>query len=265
MPRATVAVFESRLKKPDCSPRLRAVVNYLRRVAESAVPEPEVRAHLSPSGGWGISYLRSGRVYCRLDPKSSADYVGILIPGAKPEILATAGTVHRRKDAEPWTHIFGVRNARLLATEILSAHARLGQKQSGRPTTLAQSDQQVMVPVSAKVKEMLSRPVRGSGGFQSVLRRLQARFVDGRTLCLSNEDVDRMRKLVQGYRQGGFQDRLREILLAVDRGHRKDAKTAGTRRLGRATKAPVTEGSQASGMSSGPLKLQMGMREIKIG
>jgi len=264
MPRVTVAVFEARLKRADCSPRLRAVVNYLRRVAESAVPEPEVRAHLSPGGGWGISYLRSGRVYCRMDPKPSTDYVGILVPGAKPEVLARAGTVHLRKDAEPWTHVFGVRNARLLATEILSAHARLGRKQSGRPTTLTQTDQQVMVVVSGRVKEMLSRPVKGTGGFQSVLRRLQARFVDGRTLCLSNEDVDRMRKLVQGYRQGGFQDRLREILLAVDRAHGKNAQTAGTRGLERVMKAPEPKGSQASGMSIGPLKLQLGMRQIKI-
>lgn len=66
------------------------------------------------------------------------------------------------------------------------------------------------IRLTAEAIEHLSRPVRGSGGFQSLLRRLQANF-DSATgeLAISESDTEKLIRYAINYGQGGFQDRLK--------------------------------------------------------
>ena len=57
----------------------------------------------------------------------------------------------------------------------------------------------------------LSRPVVGQGGFQSLLRQIQALLV-GNELTLTPELIDKLVRYVQDYGGGAFQGRLDTIL-----------------------------------------------------
>jgi len=57
----------------------------------------------------------------------------------------------------------------------------------------------------------LSKEARGTGGFQSLLRRLQTRL-NGRDLELHVEDIERIARYVREYGKGGFQSRLTGVL-----------------------------------------------------
>ena len=77
------------------------------------------------------------------------------------------------------------------------------------------------IELSQEDLEQLMRPVAGSGGWQSLLRKLQKQ-VDGRRLALSESDSKRLLRYILSYGSGGWQDRL----------------AAMTRRRGRARTAP---------------------------
>lgn len=64
--------------------------------------------------------------------------------------------------------------------------------------------------------DALMRPVRGRGGFQSLLRRIQ-RCVIGNELTLPSELVERIRRYVKKYGRGGFQYRLAPLLDELDK------------------------------------------------
>lgn len=64
--------------------------------------------------------------------------------------------------------------------------------------------------------ERLRRPVEGQGGLQSLLRRLKASIGDDGSLSLTEEEVERIRRYVSRYGQGGFQDRLKPLIQAID-------------------------------------------------
>ena len=55
--------------------------------------------------------------------------------------------------------------------------------------------------------EQLMRPVRGQGGWQSLVRRLQ-RQVSGNLVELSEEDQRRILHYLLSYGTGGWQDRI---------------------------------------------------------
>lgn len=59
--------------------------------------------------------------------------------------------------------------------------------------------------------EALGRPVVGPGGFQSLLRQIQALLV-GNELTVTPELIDPIVRCVQDYGGGGFQGRLDTIL-----------------------------------------------------
>lgn len=59
--------------------------------------------------------------------------------------------------------------------------------------------------------EFLERPVRGEGGYQSLLRRLKSNL-QGNQLTLSRSDCEKAVRYSEDYGQGGFQDRLRSIV-----------------------------------------------------
>jgi len=54
----------------------------------------------------------------------------------------------------------------------------------------------------------ISRPVRGQGGFQSLLRKLQKQL-DGDLLQVSEADLERLLPYSFEYGQGGFQERTK--------------------------------------------------------
>jgi hypothetical protein len=55
----------------------------------------------------------------------------------------------------------------------------------------------------------LNRPVRGSGGFESLMRRLQlqVRHATGE-IRLTEKDLEDIQRCAFDYEQGGFEDRL---------------------------------------------------------
>jgi hypothetical protein len=63
------------------------------------------------------------------------------------------------------------------------------------------------VQLSEQDLEQLMRPVRGQGGWQSLVRRLQ-RQVDGDVLSLTEEDQERILHYLLSYGTGGWQDRI---------------------------------------------------------
>jgi hypothetical protein len=64
------------------------------------------------------------------------------------------------------------------------------------------------ISLSAAVLAKLQKPVRGQGGFQSLLRKLQ-RQIDGSTLDVDAADVERLFRYSIAYGGGGFQQRTK--------------------------------------------------------
>lgn len=60
----------------------------------------------------------------------------------------------------------------------------------------------------------LRRPIRGRGGFQSLLRRLQA-DLQGNTLSVSPATAARIERYATRYGAGGFQSRLHGLVSAL--------------------------------------------------
>lgn len=65
--------------------------------------------------------------------------------------------------------------------------------------------------------QALRRDVVGSGGFQSLLRRLQRGLSTDNELTLTLEDIERIGRYVNDYGTGGFQGRLDEVLSGLRR------------------------------------------------
>jgi hypothetical protein len=55
----------------------------------------------------------------------------------------------------------------------------------------------------------LMRPVRGRGGFQQLLRRLQPRL-QGSVLAIDLEDLEKLNRYAHAYGRGGFQERTKD-------------------------------------------------------
>lgn len=60
--------------------------------------------------------------------------------------------------------------------------------------------------------DMLRRPIRGDGGFQSLMRRIQL-GLRGRMLLVEDADVDALLRATRGKHIGGFQRRARDIVV----------------------------------------------------
>jgi hypothetical protein len=89
------------------------------------------------------------------------------------------------------------------------------------------------IQVSDDDLEQLMRPVRGHGGWQSLVRRLQ-RQVDGNVIELSEEDQKRILHYLLSYGTGGWQDRIAGIA-GLSRSSTKQTKRATRRRTTVAT------------------------------
>lgn len=84
------------------------------------------------------------------------------------------------------------------------------------------------IELSSEDYELLMRPVAGSGGWQSLLRKLQ-RQVKGRTLTLTPADSQRILRYILSYGSGGWQDRL-AVLTGKSASPAKAKKTTSRKR-----------------------------------
>lgn len=125
MPEVEVKEFEERIFSGECTQDIREIVACLRDVAEKAGPDVTIRAHSKPKGGWGITFKRAGRVFCRFDPKPQAGHVWALVSGGDRAALAVAGTVSGRGDG-PWVAIRDMRGAEQLVPSIQHAYDAAG-------------------------------------------------------------------------------------------------------------------------------------------
>lgn len=69
----------------------------------------------------------------------------------------------------------------------------------------------LIITLQPKDIELLKRPIRGSGGWQILLRRIQDQ-VDGNEVILEVKDVGKILRYAQKYGSGGFEDRLQAVL-----------------------------------------------------
>ena len=74
----------------------------------------------------------------------------------------------------------------------------------------------MLVELTADQIGFLELPVRGKGGHQSLLRRLQSNL-SGKRLRLTRTDCERVVRYSKEYGQGGFQTRLRAIVQLSER------------------------------------------------
>ena len=69
----------------------------------------------------------------------------------------------------------------------------------------------VIITLTDSELDYLIKEARGTGGFQSLLRKLQTRL-SGHDLELHLEDIERIVRYVREYGKGGFQSRLAGVL-----------------------------------------------------
>ena len=66
----------------------------------------------------------------------------------------------------------------------------------------------MQIEIGPAIAASLNRPVRGRGGFQSLLRKLQ-RQLQGTRLEVTEDDIERLVRYSLQYGKGGFQQRTR--------------------------------------------------------
>ncbi|MDI3541026.1 MAG: hypothetical protein PWP66_564 [Thermosediminibacterales bacterium] len=72
---------------------------------------------------------------------------------------------------------------------------------------------------SLSVEDMapLLKEVKGQGGFQDLIRKLQRQYSSkNQTLVLDYSDIEKMIRYSKHYGQGGFQDRLSTIMVRIN-------------------------------------------------
>jgi hypothetical protein len=70
----------------------------------------------------------------------------------------------------------------------------------------------IRIELGADALAALRKPIVGEGGFQSLLRTLQAQVADANVLVLTPDLTERIARYVHDYGQGGFQGRLESVL-----------------------------------------------------
>ena len=78
-------------------------------------------------------------------------------------------------------------------------------------------DVKVVIELAEEEVELLSRPIRGQGGFQTLLRRLKSQLNEESQLVLRIDDVKQIVRYWSRYGTGGFQGRLEAVLSALKR------------------------------------------------
>lgn len=84
------------------------------------------------------------------------------------------------------------------------------------PIPVELTEAPIVIELDDEQLEKLNKPIRGEGGFQSLLRRIQSQIV-GKTLVLSEADGERLMRYAKQYSSGGFQQRLGPIVEQVSK------------------------------------------------
>ena len=79
---------------------------------------------------------------------------------------------------------------------------------------------EMRLPLTSAALSKLRKPVRGQGGFQSLLRKLQTQL-DGGELQVTVEDVERLVRYSASHGGGGFQERTRSAVKTSKRAAKK--------------------------------------------
>ena len=87
----------------------------------------------------------------------------------------------------------------------------MGSMNEGRAPTGA-----ITVKLTPDQLEYLQRRLRGQGGFQSLLARLQHNL-NGSLLTLTRADCEQVVRYAMEYGEGGFQARLRTVIQEAQR------------------------------------------------
>ena len=98
-----------------------------------------------------------------------------------------------------------------LLRKLRKLEARLSRGVPSLPSVWDGDTNDIVVELTPSQVEYLNRPVRGQGGYQSFLKRLQ-RNMNGNLLRLSRKDCEKIVRYATRYGQGGFQARLRSIV-----------------------------------------------------
>ncbi|MDQ2731293.1 MAG: hypothetical protein M3Y56_06515 [Armatimonadota bacterium] len=83
------------------------------------------------------------------------------------------------------------------------------------PITVKKNRLPIVVKLEPQELEFLTKPVMGQGGFQSLLKRVQA-SIDGELLVLNIPEARRLVQYAQKYGSGGFQGRLARVVNQVE-------------------------------------------------
>ncbi len=67
------------------------------------------------------------------------------------------------------------------------------------------------ISITEDIRADILKDVAGDGGFQELMRRLQ-RGLNGLSLQIDDEDMEKIRRYAEDYKEGGFEDRLKPLL-----------------------------------------------------
>ena len=71
------------------------------------------------------------------------------------------------------------------------------------------------VILDQQAMDLLMKKVNGTGGHQSLLRRLQEQLT-GTKLKYDEEDFEKIKSYADDYGKGGFQDRFKAVLKCIE-------------------------------------------------
>lgn len=73
------------------------------------------------------------------------------------------------------------------------------------------------VHLSQSALNAINEEVRGRGGFQTLMRKLQQEQLNGTELDYNDDDLEKIKRYAKGYNNGGYQNKFKEILKCIEK------------------------------------------------
>jgi hypothetical protein len=80
-----------------------------------------------------------------------------------------------------------------------------------------QYDRNITIQLTPKEADPLRKEVKGDGGMEDLLRRLQKKLKDDNTISLSSDDIEKVLRYSSAYGQGGFENKLIGLAMTLRR------------------------------------------------